>query len=297
MNAQLKPTGCVIRDEPADLYHMRSLEIASASGMKEILRSPAHFKHWAENPEDDKESAALTFGRAFHCATLEPDVFASTYTVTPADAPSYPTQRQWDAKKPSPDSVRAMDWWLAWEAENKGRILLSTADYDRAQKMAESVRAHPVAAGLLMGGEREVTFRWTDDVTGVKCKARADLYAPGEFLMDLKTCRDASPEGFGRAVASYSYDLQQAHYIDGIRSAGDRIRWFVFLAVESFAPFVCQPHVLDVKAEERGHALRMTALRRQAECLHNNRWPGYSDRLNELSLPAWAYYGIEEVTQ
>ncbi|GAB1407698.1 hypothetical protein MASR1M8_16170 [Thermomonas brevis] len=295
MNAVLKPEpGRVIRGESAEVYHQRDKAVASASGLKQMLRSPAHFRHWAEHPDDDKSSAALDFGRALHCAVLEPDVFAQTYMVLPHDAPQRPTAAMLGAKKRSPESEARVAWWAAWDADNAGRIMLSANDYDRVQGMAESARQHPVARGLLAGGEREMTFRWTDEETGIVCKSRADLYAAGEFLMDLKSCRDASPDGFARAVTSYMYDLQQAHYLDGIRTCGDSIRWFVFLAIESEAPYVAQPHILDVRAEERGWKLRQRAITRQAECLRNNTWPGYSDGLNELSLPAYAYFGEEE---
>lgn len=297
MNAILKmddPRVGVFRGEPAEAYHQRDKATASASGLKLMLRSPAHFKHWCDNPDQDKSSPALTFGRALHCAVLEPEVFEATYMVLPADAPQRPTAAMLGAKKRSPESEARCAWWAAWDADNAGRIMLPASDYDRVQGMAESARQHPVARGLLAGGDREVTFRWQDEETGLACKSRADLYAPGEFLMDLKSCRDASPEGFARAVAGYYYDLQQAHYLSGIRACGDSIRWFVFLAIESEAPYVAQPHILDVRAEERGWNLRQKAIARQAECLKSGVWPGYSDRLNELALPAYAFYGETE---
>lgn len=292
MNAQLKeqPRAGIFRNEAPETYYQRRLDEASASGLKQMLRSPAHFKHWCEHPDSDKQSPALTFGRAMHCAVLEPDVFARTYMILPADAPQRPTAAMLGAKKRSPESEARCAWWAAWDADNAGKIMLSSSDYDRVQGMAESARAHPIARGLLAGGDREVTFRWQDEDTWLGCKSRADLYAPGEFLMDLKSCRDASPEGFARAVAAYQYDVQQAHYLSGIRANGDSIRWFVFLAIESEAPYVCQPHILDVRAEERGLNLRNRAMKRQLECLTNGRWPGYSEALNELALPAYAYY-------
>lgn len=298
MNAVLAPQpddwSGIHADIPADVYHQRRLDLATASGLKQMLRSPAHFRHWVQNPDDDKTSPALTFGRALHCAILEPDVFLRRYAVVEAGAPKYPTSAQWNAKKSNPESDAAKAWWRTWEANNAGRTRLSLDDYDRAQRMADSARAHPVAAGLVTGGDRETTFRWVDEATGLQCQARADLYASGEFLMDVKTCRDASPEGFSRAVAGYQYDLQAAHYVEGVRACGDSIRWFVFLAIESEAPFVCNPCLLDAKAEERGWLLRHRAIAKQAECLKTGRWPGYSEGLTELHLPTWAHYGIEE---
>lgn len=279
---------------PVDEYHQRAIDVATASGMKQLLRSAAHFKHWATHPEDDKQSPALTFGRALHMAVLEPDTFGRVYSVLPADAPRRPTAAQWNAKKSSPESESAKAWWTQWNADNAGRVMLSADDYDRAQRMGDSARAHPIAAGLVNGGDREVTFRWIDEATGLRCKSRADLYAEGEFLMDVKSCRDASPEGFARAVASYQYDLQAAHYIEGVKANAAPLRWFIFLAIESEAPYVCNPCFLDPKAEERGYLLRERAMRRQAECLRTGRFPGYSDNLTEIRLPTWAHYAIEE---
>lgn len=297
MNAQMKPEAPrvgIFTDEPADVYHTRRLDEANASGLKLMLRSPAHFHEWVQNPDADKGSAALDFGRAFHMATLEPDVFDSTYCVLPDDAPQRPTAAMLNAAKPSPSSLERQAWWAKWEADNAGRVILSASDYDRARRMADSVRAHPVARGLLVGGDREVTMRWVDEETGIACKARPDLRAEGEFVMDLKTCRDASHEGFARAVAGYHYDLQQAHYLEAERVLAKPVRWFVFLACESEAPYVCQPYLLDANAEQRGQALRHRAITRQALCLRENRWPGYSDQLAQLTLPTWAMYGIED---
>lgn len=297
MNAALQPTDDwtgIFPNVPADEYHGRSLDVASASGMKHILRSPAHFHYWATHPEDDKQSPALTFGRALHMAVLEPDTFGRVYSVLPADAPRRPTQAQWNAKKSSPESESAKTWWREWQDANAGKLMLSADDYDRAQRMGDSARAHPIAAGLVTGGDRETTFRWIDPDSGLRCKSRADLYAAGEFVMDVKSCRDASPDGFARAVASYQYDLQAAHYIEGVKATAAPLRWFIFLAIESEAPYVCNPCFLDPKAEERGYLLVQRAMKRQAECLRTGRWGGYSDNLTEIRLPTWAHYATEE---
>ena len=294
MNAQMattQPVTGVFYNEPAEVYYRKRLDECNATGMKHMLRSPAHFKHYIET-EDDQDTAAKSFGRLFHCASLEPEVFANTYKVLPDNAPR-DLRRFRDAKKPSIETLASIDWWDQWESDNRGKVMVSANDYDKAQFMGQSVRNHPEAAGLLIGGRREVTMRWIDAETGLACKSRVDLYEPGEFQMDLKSCTDASKEGFGRAIAGYNYDLQGAHYLDGVRANNDTIKWFIFLACESTAPYVCQPYILDANAEERGWKLRQRAIKRQAECLAAGRWPGYSDHIEEISMPTWAFYGIE----
>ena len=75
--------------EPAEEYHKRRLDVASNGGLVLLdTTTPLHYHHWITNPEpDEAESAALKLGKAYHCAVLEPDVFAETYCVIPPDAP------------------------------------------------------------------------------------------------------------------------------------------------------------------------------------------------------------------
>lgn len=282
----------IFTDIPADAYHQRALDIATASGLKQVLRSPAHFRHWAT--EGQAETEGMAFGKLLHAYLLEPETFERAYAVAPADAPAYPAARSWAAKNPSKEIAAAMDYWRAWEAAHPGVTRVSVADYDKARRMGDSARAHPYAAGLLTGGQREVTMRWVDEATGLRCQSRNDLFLPGEYVMDVKTCQDASEEGFARTVMRYLYDVQQAHYVEGVRATGETIKWFVFLAIESEAPYVCQPHVLNAQAERRGWALRQKAMAAQAEAIRLNRWRGYSDRIIETSLPSYAFYGIED---
>jgi exodeoxyribonuclease VIII len=296
MNAQLAesyPVG-IFPDEPVEIYYQRRLDEANSTGLKIIDgRSPAHFKYWVENPDDEHETPAKLFGKAFHGSLLEPDEFTRTYAVLPEDAPARPTKAMLNAGKPSANSLARQDWWREWEAKNGARVVLPAADYDRAQRMGDTVRAHPIAAGLIVGGDREATLRWLDADTGMKCKARIDNLIRKEFMVDAKSCIDASPEGFARAAASYRYDAQAAHYMDGARECAEAVDYYIVLAVESEPPYVCVPYFFGPVEEQRGWALRQRAIRKQAECLRTGQWPGYADTLTQLTFPTWAHYGIE----
>lgn len=285
----------LIPDEAPSTYYARSLDVANHTGLCHIGRSPAHFRYWVENPQSDADTKDFAFGRAFHCATLEPDVFSRTYAVIPAGAPARPTSRQLNAKSPGRESRAALDWWAMFLAGNEGRTLVSVDDYDRCQRMAESIRSHSdEVAGLLVGGIREATLRWQDEDTGLACKARIDNYEPGLFMLDLKKTRDASEEAFARSIANYQYDQQAAHYCAGGSACGTPVKHFIFLACEDTPPYVCQPYYLDPMAEQRGMGLRRRRMRVQAECLRTDRWPGYATSFRQISLPSYAYYGTDE---
>jgi hypothetical protein len=293
---QIQPEpGRLILDEPIDVYYQRRLDVANASGLKIIeQRSCAHFHHAMTDPEGDKDTPAKAFGRAFHCAILEPNEFGKRYVVLPEDAPDKPTERMLNAMKRNANSQARIDYWHEWEIYAQNRTTLVANDYERAQRMGESVRKHPIASGLILSGHREATFRWTDERTGLQCKMRADYFEPEEFILDVKSAENASKDGFARAITNYLYDLAAAHYVDGVTRCGQRIRRFIFLACEHQPPYVCQPYILDVMAEQRGWALRERAIGKLAQCVQTGHWPAYSDTVEEITLPAWAFFGIDQ---
>jgi exodeoxyribonuclease VIII len=108
------------------------------------------------------------------------------------------------------------------------------------------------------------------------------------LLADLKTTRDASPRGFGSAIANYGYAIQAAHYIAGCRSVGHEIENFVFLAVEKEPPYAVGCYVLTPDVLASAETKRLALLDLLATCRATNRWPAYSDRIETISLPAWA---------
>lgn len=298
-------TGRILYDEPEASYHRRHLDVASNSGLK-ILdeKSPAHYWHWCQYPEEDRNTAALDFGAAFHAAVLEPDAFARRYCVTPADAPARPTIRQVHAKKPSPATLEQIAWWQRWDADHTGLTMLAADDYDTIQGMAAKQRDQvlqvPDRGGKLIkirGSElfdlcqKEVTLRWTDPRTGVECKARVDLAcAELRFGGDLKSAVDASPDGFARAVHRYRYHQQDAHYMDGADACGAPWDTFLFFASEKTKPYEPGVYYVPPVARERGRVLRDRALATLKTCLDSGRWPGYTPTITELILPAYAYY-------
>jgi hypothetical protein len=299
----------ILYDEPPSVYFQRELDVASNSGLKIIgEQSPAHYHWWCTHPEDDESTAALDFGHAFHMATLEPAKFAATYCVLPSDAPARPTQAMINAKKPSPESLARVDWWFRWTSDHAGMQCLSDKDMQQITGMATAMRNHvlqiPDSDGKLIriqGGElfdlcqREVTLRWTDPRTGIRCKARTDLHCNElAFGGDLKSAIDASPDGFARAVHRYRYHQQHVHYTDGAQATGTAWTNFLFFACEKVKPYVPAVYYVPAIAEERGRFLRDKALDRLKRSLDTGTWPGYTDTITELVLPAFAYYDADD---
>jgi PDDEXK-like domain of unknown function (DUF3799) len=263
-----QPLG-IVHDMPLDEY--LAVDALSATGLKLLARSPWHFK----NRVDPDPTPAMLRGTLAHCALLEPDAMDQRYVVVPDEAPRRPSKAQWNAKNPSPDSIAAMDWWTAFE--------------DRS--------AHLEVVSLLEG-RGEVSVFWIDEATHLYCKARPDWLPPADggrvTPLDLKTCADESPSGFGRAAARLRYDLQAAHYTAGIEAAtGLRVDRFVFGAVSSKPPVLAVPYELTDEIRDQGRDERRDLMQRLAWCRRENQWPAYGSGIQLLDFPAWARNGGE----
>lgn len=280
--------------EGMSLEDYLEVDALSATGLKLMARSPWHF----HNRVDGDPTPPMLRGTLAHCAALEPDAMAKRYVVTPEDAPRRPSRLQWEAKKPSPESLAAMEWWTKWQEDNAGRTLVSHADYSVCQMQLEAVKANPTLAELLRAGRGEVSIFWVDDKTGLYCKARPDWLPPADggriTPVDLKTCADESPSGFGRAAARLRYDLQAAHYTAGIEAVtGLKVDKFVFGAVSSKPPVLAVPYTLTDEIRDQGVEERRELMERLVWCRRENVWPAYGEGLQLLDFPAYAKQGGE----
>ena len=88
-----------------------------------------------------------------------------------------------------------------------------------------------VRSEKLYGSRVETPVTWTDEATGLPCKALLDLQFPG-LVFDLKTTSAFSREQFAEQLAAFDYDRQAAFYLDG--SGADA---FGFVAVQKREPF------------------------------------------------------------
>ena len=59
----------------------REREGVSSTDLKHMVKSPAHFRYWKDNPQED--TPALLFGRAVHKYVLEKDDFFTEFAVAP----------------------------------------------------------------------------------------------------------------------------------------------------------------------------------------------------------------------
>jgi exodeoxyribonuclease VIII len=257
-------------------YH--AVDALGSSGLKKLDKSPLHFRALVMDPHRPQAapSAAFKAGTLAHCAVLEPDTLAQRYIARP----------EW--VKGNTTEGKA---WLKAVAE--GVEAVTAEDMETALAQASALRALPEIGDLLGNGQAEVSAFWTDDITQIRCKCRPDFVSPagdqGVILLDVKTAKDASPRGFGRAVWDYGYHMQAAHYSDGYALAsGLDVLGFVFAVVESEYPHAACAYMLDDEAMQMGRATNRRLMNVYADCRRLGLWPGYTQTITQLALPPWA---------
>ena len=235
----------------------------SQSSLSQLLVSPLHYRYG-----EKKETDALRVGSLVDAAVLSPREFVKTY-------------------KPVADDTRRNT--KAWKEQMEpGRELVKRAEYDEALRIADAVHNHRVAGQLLAEGANQVSLYWIDEPTGLLCKGRPDSVIDN-ICLDLKTIHNANPHTLGKHIANFGYHRQQAMYRDGLVANGVlTIECHVLVFVEKKPPYPVVCRDLDAKALRQGEREIRHALALYDECRRENRWPGYSDYLETISLPLWA---------
>jgi len=245
----------------------------SASGLKLLMRSPAHYyaAYLDPNRAERQPTAAMKLGTATHCAILEPTEFSKRYMLRPDHINARTNAGR--------DELRAI--------EESGIEILNPDDFAQVMAMAKAFRDHPVSARLF-SLEYRVEQTIFGEINGIPCKCRPDFMADG-IMIDVKSTRDASISGFGRQAWNLGYHIQEAFY----RRVSGHTGTFLFGAVESDRPHLVQYHESSDELIDYANDVIDEALERFKKCKAANIWPGYSDYVEPLTIPGWALREIE----
>jgi exodeoxyribonuclease VIII len=245
-----------------------------------LKKCPLKFKWFLDNQRPDTDS--LKLGRAVHTAVLEPDTFNLQYIALPADLDRRTT--------------KGKDLYNELLSNNPNKIILKADEFDRALKIATAVRSNVHANQLLEGAHVELSCDWVDPATEVKCKARIDAYNEDmDVVVDLKTTVDASRSGFPRKLWTYGYHRQAAWYIDALQAHHEAARHFVFIAVETEAPYCMGLYRLTDETIRLARAENDALLKKYVECMASDDWGhGYTTGIEDITLPDYAQNDMTE---
>lgn len=263
-----------------------------SSGLKLLAQTPFHY--WSAYLDPNRPAREVTkamrMGTMTHTVALEPHRLDDLLIVMPEGL----DRRTKEGKA----------LWAEIEASGKEPVLKT--EWDKVEAMAAAVHAHPISRILFdqCKAETEVSIFWTDPDSGVNCKIRPDIMVrpgvspmfPNGLIADLKTTDDASPAEFARSAWNWEMHLQAYLYPEGfMRAFGTSAPPpFLWIAQEKSHPFANAYYSCgdDLRAYGRKEAQRLLQL--YAHCLSTGRWPGYSQQVNDLQMPAWAAKVIED---
>ena len=243
----------------------RRLRATNWSSLKELARSPAHYKWRLTHERPD--SPAMMIGRAIHAAVLEPEKFAAEFAVFSG------------ARRSGPE-------WTAFKAAHEDATILKADEYEQVQGVAASVWAHKVARRLMRYGKPEVSLTWNDKETHVRCKSRPD-WVRGDLLMDLKSTRDIDARTFGRTAERLGYAGQLAFARRGLAANGAEDGPTYIVAVEQEGPFDVAVFRVPDEVLDAGDAMVSRLLNELVACRRRGKFAGRYEGEAVLDYPVW----------
>lgn len=259
----------------------RQHEGISKSQLSKIAKSPMHFKYAMDNPDED--TPALLFGRALHKYILENADFYKEFAVCPIC----------DRRTAEGKAI-----YKEFEETAKDKDVITQEAFEQIKGMYEVAMANPYVVKLL-DGVHEMSYFWTDETTGEKCKCRPDAeneIGGQHILIDYKTTEDAETEAFRKSAIKYMYDLQAGMYTEGYEKATGKQTIFVFIAQEKKPPYALNILQADEFMIKEGNILFHDLLEIYHECKQKNEWPGYmgfNNEISNLALPKWLQKTME----
>ena len=238
----------------------------SSTDIKTVAnKSLAHWKGQIR-----KESVAFDLGSAVHAMLLEPEL---------------------NLVIKGPETRRGKAWSEAYAiAKDEGRILLTEADYDLAVSMSEACLKNPAANHFLTHSDLlcEKSFFATDPEKDLELKTRPDgLLKEHGIVIDIKTCQDASPEGFARAVRTFGYDIQAAFYLHVLRLCKIPAKQMIFICIEKDAPHVTACHELSEMYIRHAHNRMEGTLYNIRQAMDTEEFVTLWPDINTIHLPSW----------
>ena len=252
---------------PVAFKDYSAIEAVNWSTLKYMVHSPLHYRDACDAP--GKDTNGRLKGRGTHTAVLEPERFLIDYALFKG-------------------KIRRGKEWDAFKAIHAEENILKRDEYDHCLCVAKAVRANVDARDILSRAKTEQTIEWTDEETGIRCKARLDILTDRE-IFDLKGVKSVDARLLGAEVARMMYHCQLAWYREGVRCALGKNLAAGLICVEHRSPH----DVMVADADEEHLYLAWERVRellnRVAECRKTGKWPGRHDGRQPLTLPAWAF--------
>lgn len=277
----------IIPDMPMAEYQARP-EVSSHD-LKLLHKAPFAYRYAKDQGIVEEEDMCL--GSLLHLAVLEPDLLESEVAIVPEDAPRKCTKAQLKAIAEDRGSAIAIDsfnWWNDWQEKTAGKKNVSASDLEKVRGMHKSLKATAhVRDAVTSKGIAEASAFFTHH--DVACRMRPDLWTEDE-IFDLKSTGDCSRDAFTREIYKKRYHAQASFYVKGAAALGRPVKQFVWIAVETKAPYLCAAHIIraDSPFLALGEVDNFRGLLAYAKGMETGYWPGVRQYPEEIEMPTYA---------
>lgn len=231
-------------------------------------------KHLDESPTkafyarlSQSSSRCKDVGRAVHCRVLEPEKYDLEF--------SGPVPGNANSKEHKQVKQSLID---------AGVEVLTQSQVEEVVDMSFNLLAHEQFKALLEGAHRELSITWEDSETGVKCKARIDIYNPlFAILSDIKTTKETARLSFSSDFCRFQYDAQMAFYRQGLKAVGLEVESVVIASVASSGAHEVELYTPEDALMQIGDAKVSRWLKQWAELEESGEW----FKVKTLTAPQW----------
>lgn len=293
----------------SDLVYYADKSHLSCSMLMDYAKSPRLFEMkylFEQSEEQEDNSAALFFGRAFHEAILRPEMFEKSFKIKP----------KFGRKKADLEAK------AKWESENENAEFLSPEDFEKITGMMKSVER----SGLLnISGERKIeqAARWKMAVSDnwmrpidpnferpeyPNClwgKCKFDLIIDDHIFVDVKTISDIkSDSDISKHIFDFGYHIRQEWYLSGAalsgafeKKSGDspavtvaKKPQYLFLFVSKKKPYDCLMTEIDFSFAALARQKIADTLKNLSQSIAMDDWRFRGEFLRSISsAPKWAF--------
>ena len=233
-------------------YH--SHDSISASGLKIIYKKSVY--HYL-NREKFVSTPAMNFGSAVHSILLEPE--KKEILALPGNL-NLRTKKDREYKKQLIE-------------DNPDKIIVSGEEKEFLDQIVQNAMNNELANKLLFTLD-EIEYSYYGTYEEVPVRIRPDGIKKGRYIIDIKTCQDASPKAFRSAIYNYAYHLQACFYSEML-GYNDIHNQFRFIAIENRYPFDVAVYSLSNDLINRGKEAWRIAFDSWSEYIKHNRISGF----------------------
>lgn len=263
----------------------------SPSSLKQFLTCCSRWRDGYEPPDSD----AKRTGRMLDTFILTPDQFGKRFVVLPANAPRKPSVTQINAAKPSPETVKAVQWWDHFKASHEGAEIIDLEQQKECMAAYRRLQADEVISAYLDSSDRQVLAEaeWHDEKTGlvipVRCLMDLVPRTGTEFdktAGDYKAVSSAALGAFQRKVFDFGWHTQGAFDLDmlALATGEDRNTW-VWIVQENYSPWQPGKRMMSQSFLELGRSAYRKALVLYCQCLKHSQWPDYD--MHDEAIQNW----------